>query len=257
MRPFYQDHPDVYTLTTPIIDVRPGGILVERSPFFPGGGGQIADRGVVVTGAGEFAITAIVPDERGTWLEVGGTVDTGTTVLAGASGLRELLRHEVALNVDVAFRALMSELHTLAHVANSVVFTRFGGALLTGAQLSADGSLRIDFDLPDANNEHVRALEEPINAILRADVAVGAFYLARAEAEAIPGMFRSKSVAPPAQPDGLVRIVDIAGIDRQACGGTHVASTGVCRPCRIVKVENKGRHNRRMRLALVGSSALA
>jgi misacylated tRNA(Ala) deacylase len=64
-------------------------------------------------------------------------------------------------------------------------------------------------------------------------------------------MFRSKSVAPPPQADGLVRIVEIAGLDRQACGGTHLASTGAARPARIIKVENKGRHNRRIRFALV------
>ena len=70
------------------------------------------------------------------------------------------------------------------------------------------------------------------------------------EAKAIPGMFRSKAVAPPPQADGMVRIVEIAGLDRQACGGTHLASTGRSRGARILKIENKGRHNRRVRVGL-------
>ena len=61
---------------------------------------------------------------------------------------------------------------------------------------------------------------------------------------------RSRSVAPPPAADGSVRIVEIVGLDRQACGGTHLASTGRSRPVRILKIDNKGRHNRRVRLAL-------
>jgi misacylated tRNA(Ala) deacylase len=74
--------------------------------------------------------------------------------------------------------------------------------------------------------------------------------MARVEAEAIPGLFRSKSVAPPPQSDGLVRIIEVVGLDRQACGGTHLSSTGQARAARLVKIENKGRHNRRLRFAL-------
>jgi misacylated tRNA(Ala) deacylase len=235
MRLFCQDRPDIHELTAKVIDVRPGAVLVDRFPFFPGGGGQLADRGTLQANGPELQIAQIVPDERGAWLEI-----------AGADSVRD----EVLLKVDRPFRDLMRELHTLAHVANSVLYTGFGGALLTGAQLSADATLRLDVDLPEADNDKLRALEGPINDILRQDLKVGAIYMPRAEAEATPGMFRSKAVAPPPQSDGLVRIVEIAGLDRQACGGTHLSSTGASRPVRIVKVENKGRHNRRLRLAL-------
>jgi misacylated tRNA(Ala) deacylase len=65
-------------------------------------------------------------------------------------------------------------------------------------------------------------------------------------------LLRSKSVTPPPGEDGTVRIVEIVGLDRQACGGTHLASTGRSRPLRILKIDNKGRHNRRVRIGLGG-----
>ena len=70
------------------------------------------------------------------------------------------------------------------------------------------------------------------------------------EAAREPGLFRAKSAAPPRNEDGTVRVVTIGELDRQACGGTHVASTGLCRAVRIAKIENKGRQNRRVRVAI-------
>jgi misacylated tRNA(Ala) deacylase len=236
MRLFCQDHPDIYELAANVIDARPDAVLVDRFPFFPGGGGQLADLGTLQAQGREIAISAVTLDERGAWLGI-----------AEADAIRD----DVLLKVDKPFRDLMRELHTLAHVANSVLYTGFGGALLTGAQLAADGTMRIDVDLPDADNDKLRALEGPINDILRQDLKVGAIYMPRIEAESVAGMFRSKSVAPPPQADGMVRVVEIEGLDRQACGGTHLSSTGAARPARIVKVENKGRHNRRIRFAVV------
>ncbi|WP_348638250.1 alanyl-tRNA editing protein [Bradyrhizobium sp. ISRA463] len=157
---------------------------------------------------------------------------------------------KVVLEVEPAFRALMCELHTLAHVVNALVYTRFGGALLTGAQLNADSTFRVDFDLPGADNEALRALEAPLNDVIRRDLPVSAVFMPHTEAQAIPGLFRSKAVAPPVGEDGLVRIVEILDLDRQACGGTHLVSTGRARPARIVKIDNKGRQNRRIKVAV-------
>ena len=180
-------------------------------------------------------ITGLERDERGLWhLFAGEALPSGN----------------VTLEVEPAFRASMCELHTLAHVVNALVYTQFGGALLTGAQLNADGTFRVDFDLPGADNEALRALEGPLNDIIRQDLPVSAAFMAHTEAEATPGLFRSKAVAPPVGKDGLVRIVEILGLDRQACGGTHLASTGRARPARIVKIDNKGRQNRRIKVAV-------
>ncbi|MCC8962654.1 alanyl-tRNA editing protein [Bradyrhizobium sp. Pear76] len=234
-RAFTHDHPDILQLETDAIDARPGAILLEHSPFFPGGGGQLADRGTLKWSGGELPVTGLERDERGLWHMVPG---------------ESLISGKVMLEVEPTFRAMMCELHTLAHVINALVYTQFGGALLTGAQLNADGTFRVDFDLPGADNEALRALEAPLNDIIRQDLAVSAAFMPHAEAQAIPGLFRSKAVAPPVGEDGLVRIVEILGLDRQACGGTHLASTGQSRPARIVKIDNKGRQNRRIKVAI-------
>jgi misacylated tRNA(Ala) deacylase len=144
----------------------------------------------------------------------------------------------------------MRQLHTGTHVLNALVFQAFGGALVTGVQMYGDGTARMDFDLPDADNDRLRALEGPINAVIAENRAVRLDYVPMAEARSQHGLIRSRSVAPPPTADGRIRVVEIADLDRQACGGTHLASTGASPPLRILKIDNKGRHNRRIRIAL-------
>jgi misacylated tRNA(Ala) deacylase len=137
-------------------------------------------------------------------------------------------------------------------VLNAFVFGEFAGALVTGAQINGDGTGRMDFDLPEVDNDRVRALEDPVNEVIVRGVDVRAVYVDAADAAVTGGLVRSMSVAPPPTPDGALRVIDIAGVDRQACGGTHLANTGQSRPIVITKVENKGRHNRRVRFAFAG-----
>ena len=231
------DPPAPVELEAPIVGERPGAILLHQSPVFQGGGGQLADRARIAWSGGEIEVLSAEIGPEGVWLTFAGD--------ARPVGM-------VRVSVDPTFRRLMCELHTVAHVVNSIVFRAFDGALLTGVQLGPDTAFRMDFDLPGIESDAVRALEAPINEAIRQDHAVRVDYLAREVAAATPGMFRSKAVAPPDQPDGRVRIIEIGDLDRQACGGTHLASTGEARPIRILKVENKGRHNRRVRVGLVG-----
>ncbi|MBF9234055.1 alanyl-tRNA editing protein [Microvirga alba] len=233
MRLLCQDEPDLFELETRVLDARPGGVLLTRSPVFPGGGGQLPDRASIAWADGEASVRAVHFDERGLWHDI----DSDREI----SGV-------VRVTVDSAFRRLMCELHTLAHIANSIVFQDFGGALLTGAQLSADGTFRVDFDLPGGDADRLRALHDPINDAIRQNFTVRTFQMPWDEADAVPGLFRSKAVSPPRQADGNVRIVEIVGLDRQGCGGTHLRSTGEARPVRILKVDNKGRQNRRIKV---------
>lgn len=237
-RYYCTDHPDVLELETRVLDVRPGAVLLAASPVFPGGGGQLMDRARIAWGSGEANVERVEIEPHGVWHVAAGA--------EAASGV-------VQVRVDAGFRALMCELHTVAHVVNALVFQKFEGALLTGAQLAADATLRIDFDLPGVENDRIKALEAPINEALRRDHRVRDYDMAWAAAEAVPGLFRAKSAAPPRGADGLVRIVAIGDLDAQACGGTHLTSTGAARAIRILKTENKGRQNRRVRVGLVGA----
>ena len=236
MRYFCHEHPDTLTLESRVMDARPGAVLLEQTPFYPGGGGQLADRGLLRWSGGETRVTT-VEDELGRfWHVLADPVEISGTVEA---------------IVDPAFRAMMAQLHTDTHILNALVFQEFKGALVTGAQMNDEGTARMDFDLPDADNDRLRALEAPINGVIRQDLPVRYLYVPMTEAAAQPGLLRSKSVTPPPLEDGTVRIVEIVGLDRQACGGTHLGSTGESRPLRILKIDNKGRHNRRVRIGLV------
>jgi misacylated tRNA(Ala) deacylase len=236
MRAFYHQHPEILVVETEVLDARPGRVLLARSPFYPGGGGQLADRGVLAWERGESAVVGFEPSETGIWHLLADDVEPAGPVRAA---------------VDARFRQLMRELHTGTHVLNALIFQHFDGALVTGVQMQEDGTARMDFDLPDADNDRLRALEPELNDVIGQDLRVGDGYVTVEEARSRHGLIRSRSVAPPPTPDGMVRIVEIAGLDRQACGGTHLASTGGSHPLRVLKVDNKGRHNRRVRIGLV------
>jgi misacylated tRNA(Ala) deacylase len=212
-------------------------VCLSRSAFYPGGGGQPADRGVIRWRGGEVRVVRLEAEGERLWHVLGEPV-----VVDG----------DVRGAVDAAFRRQMCQLHTDLHIVNALAFQAFAGALVTGAQIGEDGTARIDLDLPGADNDRVRALEPAINDAIRQDLRVAQVYVEADRAAAERGLLRSRSVVPPPQPDGTIRVIEIAGLDRQACGGTHLASTGESPPVRILKVDNKGRHNRRIRIGLAG-----
>lgn len=235
MHLYCHDHPDTLTLETSVADARPGRIVLTDTPFYPGGGGQLADRGIVRWTGGEARIAGFEVSAGKLWHLLDTQVEVAGTVEAA---------------VDPEFRQKMRQLHTDTHVLNALVFQQFDGALVTGVQMAEDGTARMDFDVPGADNDRLRALEGPINDIIRQDVSLSFVYVPMHEAQAEKGLIRSRSVAPPPTPDGKIRVVEIVGLDRQACGGTHLASTGGSPPVRILKIDNKGRHNRRVRIGL-------
>lgn len=234
-RYFCHDHPEVLTVETRVVDAKPGAVVLEQSPFHPGGGGQLADRGRLTSSAGVVRVVGFEVVDGATWHLLAEPVEIGDAVQAA---------------VDPEFRAMQAELHTAAHVLNALVYRDFNGALLTGAQLNDDGTARVDFDLPNVDNDRLRALDAEINDVIRQDLPVRYAWMEFDKAAAETGLFRSRSVAPPPSADGMVRIVEIVGLDRQACGGTHLGSTGRSRAIRILKIDNKGRHNRRVKYGL-------
>lgn len=236
-RYFCHEHPDILCLETRVMDARPGAVVLERTPFYPGGGGQLPDRGLLRWTGGEASVVGFESSGGALWHVLAEAVEVSGAVEAA---------------VDPAFRAMMAQLHTGTHILNALVFQRFHGALVTGAQMNDDGTARMDFDLPGADNDTLRALEPALNDVIRQDLPVRYSYVPLVDAALEPGLLRSRSVAPPPGADGTVRIVEIVGLDRQACGGTHLPSTGCSRSLQVLKIDNKGRHNRRVRIGLPG-----
>lgn len=230
------DEPELLAFEAEVLESRPGAVRLSRSAFYPGGGGQLPDRGLLEWHGGQIGISGFEERAGHVWHLLAEPVE-----VSGA----------VRCAVDREFRFLMQQLHTDLHIVNALAFQAFDGALVTGVQMAADGTARIDFDLPDADNQRIRALEPEINDAIAQDLAVSEDCVPYRDAYAEAGLLRSKAVAPPPQADGTIRVIEIAGLDRQACGGTHLTSTGQSRPVRIRKIDNKGRHNRRVRIELV------
>ena len=211
------------------------GIVLDRSAFYPGGGGQPPDHGVLLWNGVQ---TRIVGTVKGDDLylvaaEVDPVPAAGTAV-AGA--------------IEDARRTLLMRTHSGLHVLGGVVFRDFG-ALVTGGNMEP-GEARMDFNLPDLPEGFKATVEERVNAEVTADRAVEVRVLPRAEALAIPDIIRTQTnLIPPDETE--VRIVDITGLDTQADGGTHVASTRQIGRVQVTKVENKGRQNRRVRVKIV------
>jgi misacylated tRNA(Ala) deacylase len=235
MHLFCHEHPETLTLETAVASALPGKVALAQTPFYPGGGGQLADRGVLRWSGGEARVTGFDYSAGKLWHLLDSQAE-----LSGA----------VEAAVETEFRRIMRQLHTGTHILNALVFQSCDGALVTGVQMYEDGTARMDFDIQGADNDRLRALEGPINDVIAEDIAVQFTYVPMAEAQAERGLIRSRSVAPPPTPDGKIRIVEIVGLDRQACGGTHLTSTGASPPLRVLKIDNKGRHNRRVRIAL-------
>jgi misacylated tRNA(Ala) deacylase len=210
------------------------GVVLDRSAFYPGGGGQPPDHGVLLW---QGVQTRIVGTRKGDdlWLipAEGDPVPPAGTTVTGA--------------VEDERRTRLMRTHSGLHVLCGVVFRDFG-ALVTGGNMEP-GEARMDFNLPEVPADFKTRIEDLVNAEVVADRAVATRVLPRAEALALPDIIRTQSnLIPPDEAE--VRIVDIVGLDVQADGGTHVASTAQIGKVRVVKVESKGRANRRVRIRL-------
>jgi misacylated tRNA(Ala) deacylase len=233
--------PDLVEHDALVVDGRAGRVLLDRSALHPGGGGQVSDTGWIEYAGGVVAITGVetlatdAGDEQ-TWHLLG----DDSAELSGT----------VLVRVDAERRARVASLHTDSHILNALVFDRFPGTLVTGAQINADGTGRMDFDLSQIDNDVLRGLDAGVNDVIAGGVEVRSVYVDAGEADVTTGLVRSLSVAPPPTPDGKLRVIDIDSVDRQACGGTHLSNTAQSAPFRITKVENKGKRNRRIRFEL-------
>ena len=217
-----------------VLDVDDEGIVLDRSAFYPGGGGQPPDHGVLLWGGVQ---TRIVGTRRGEDLRLvpyeDDPIPTAGTAVRGA--------------IEDARRTALMRTHSGLHLLSGVVFRDFG-ALVTGGNMEPFEA-RMDFNLPEVPPGFKEAVAEACAVEVAADRAIEVSTLPRAEAFEIPDILRTATNLLP--PDlEVVRIVDIVGLDTQADGGTHVASTRQIGAIEVVKVENKGKGFRRLRIRI-------
>ena len=217
-----------------VLDVDDNGIVLDRSAFYPGGGGQPPDHGILLWSGVQ---TAIVGARRGDDIRL--IPADGDPIPPPGTPVRGALEDER--------RTALMRTHSGLHLLSGVVFRDFG-ALVTGSNMDPLTG-RLDFNLEEVPPGFKEALEEACNVEVTADRAIEAYELSRAEAFEIPDIIRTATNLLPAEIE-IVRIVDIKGLDVQADGGTHVASTQQIGAIRVLKVENKGKGFRRIRVAL-------
>lgn len=236
----FRDDAYLRETTARVLHADEAGIVTDRSNFYPRAGGQPGDSGIMRWAGGEAQITEAVKGEG----------DAILHKLAEGSEMRSPWPSpgtEVTLVLDWARRHRHMRMHTSMHLLCSLI----PGAGVTGGQIGADKS-RLDFDLAEPPTKEW--LTEKLNALIAADHAVSDSWISEAELDANPGLVRTLSVQPP-RGAGRVRLVRIgtldAPVDLQPCGGTHVKSTAEIGRVEVLKLENKGRQNRRISIALV------
>jgi misacylated tRNA(Ala) deacylase len=208
------------------------GIRLDRTVFYPMGGGQPGDTGVLRLLSGR-AITIIDTIK-------GAAADDAIHVPAPGSTMPEPGEGLVA-EIDWDRRYRLMRMHTCLHLLCSVV----PGAV-TGGQV-AEGRGRLDFDVPGSSLDK-EAIASRLNALIAEAHPVGPRWITDEELAAQPDLVRTMSVKPPSG-TGRVRLMEISGVDLQPCGGTHIRNTAEIGPVIVQKIENKGRQNRRVILA--------
>jgi misacylated tRNA(Ala) deacylase len=214
-------------------------VVLDRTVFYPGGGGQPSDRGLILRTA----------DGR-TWTVRGAKKAGGEIVheLDGAPDGPPAIGDVVTVDLDWARRLALMRTHTALHALCGVVWRDYG-ALVTGGNMEP-GSGRMDFEFERMGGELVGEIEAKVNAELAAARDVRVNVLPREAAFAIPDLIRTKiNLLPPGIEE--IRTIEIVGLDLQADGGTHVSNTKEVGGIRVTGYESKGRINKRIRLELV------
>jgi len=208
-------------------------VALDRTAFYPGGGGQPCDKGALIHGGVVLAVTEVRRDGGLAWHTVlGPPPPVGARVLG---------------HVEWQRRYALMRTHTALHILSGVVFKDYGKQVTGGDMKPLAG--RLDFEFEGLTLEIANSIERRINEEVRASRPIRVSIIPREEAFKIPDLIRTKVSL---LPEGIanVRIVDIVGLDLQADGGTHVASTLEVGPVRLVGHESKGRVNKRLRIEL-------
>ncbi len=217
-----------------VVEVAPEGVVLDRTAFYPRGGGQPGDRGTLRTEDGrEYRVLEVVKE--------------GGQILHKIEGSPPPVRVKVRGIIDWEHRYELMRTHTALHILCGVIWRDYG-ALVTGGSMKPLEA-RMDFELEHMSADFAQEVERKINEEVAAARPVRVRLLPREEAFQIPDLIRTKINL---LPEGIkeVRVVEIEGLDLQADGGTHVANTKEVGRIKVVGHESKGRINKRLKIAL-------
>ncbi len=218
------------TATVTGIDER--GVVLDRTLFYPQGGGQVGDTGALVRASGDLVA---VTDTR-----KGDAHDSVVHVVAAGAPLA--VGDVVGLRVDWDRRYALMRLHTALHVMSCVVV-----APVTGGNIAPEKA-RLDFDI-DMSLLDAQKIEHETNAIIARAIDTETVWITDEELDARPELVKTMSVQPP-RGSGRVRLLRIPGVDLQPCGGTHVRNIAEIGAIRVLKIKSEGKRNRRVEIAL-------
>ncbi len=216
------------------VDTDAKAFVASDTIFYPLSGGQLNDLGVVVVNGQEIKVVDVRKKDGKIWHFV-----------EKIDAIKP--NEEILMKIDWERRYSMMRMHTAAHLISSLIYKKTG-AKITGNQLGLDKS-RIDFNLENFDRELIFSIEPEANELIEKGIEVKSYFLPRDEAFKIPELIKLKDVLPPNIPE--LRIVEIVGVDIQACGGTHVKNLKEIGKIKILKAENKGKNNRRLYYTIV------
>jgi misacylated tRNA(Ala) deacylase len=219
--------------TAHVSAVNDKGVELDRTIFYPMGGGQAGDTGALVRANGERI--AVLDTRKGEGI--------GSVLHLTAPGAPRLeVGEPLTLELDWARRYKLMRIHTAMHVLSCVVV-----APVTGGNISPDKG-RLDFDI-DVSLLNAEKIEREANEIIARAIDTETVWIADEELDARPDLVKTMSVQPP-RGTGRVRLLKIPGVDLQPCGGTHVRNIGEIGGIRVVRIKSEGKHNKRVEIVL-------
>jgi misacylated tRNA(Ala) deacylase len=216
-----------------LLAIRENLITLDQTCFYPGGGGQPPDTGIIRFSNGEtIAIESM-------------NADPGDVIwhVCGSNPPHTELGKPVQLILNKERRLALMRYHTVLHVLNTVTLRDYNG-WITGVQINPDYS-RIDFKLDNFSTALIAELEKKVNEVLAENHTLKSYMISEEEFRKRPDLLRTLDAQPPIS-HGKVRVVEIEGFDAQACGGTHMHNTSEVGRFSIFRADNKGKNNKRL-----------
>ena len=236
--PLFRDDAYLKATSATVVAVRDGVVVTDRTVFYPAGGGQVGDSGLLTRADGS---ALRVVDTRKGETAAGDAPDAILHRLGDGVALPDV-GETIMLALDWDRRYALMKLHTCLHVLSCVVI-----APVTGGNISPDKG-RLDFDI-DIGLLDAERITRGINEVIGRAVPTETVWITDAELDARPELVKTMSVSPP-RGAGRVRLLKIEGVDLQPCGGTHVANIGEIGRVKVTRIRSEGKRNKRVEIVL-------